>query len=251
MLHVPVIDHWWQTETGWAICANCVGLGLQAIKPGSTTRPVPGWDVQALDPNGKQVKAGEIGALVCKLPLPPGTSPTLWNTDERYKQSYLSGFPGYYETHDAGFIDEEGYVFVMTRTDDVINVAGHRLSTGAMEEVLAAHPDVAECAVIGVADELKGQVPLGFIVLKSGVRRGVDEIVREAVLMVRDQIGPVSAFKTATVVKRLPKTRSGKVLRGIMRKIADSREYKVPATIDDPAALSEIEEALKMVGYAN
>jgi propionyl-CoA synthetase len=251
MLHIPVIDHWWQTETGWAICANCVGLGLQTIKPGSATKPVPGWDVQTLDPNGKQVKAGEIGALVCKLPLPPGTLPTLWDADERYKQSYLSGFPGYYETHDAGFIDEEGYVFVMTRTDDVINVAGHRLSTGAMEEVLAAHPDVAECAVIGVADELKGQVPLGFIVLKSGVRRGADEIVREAVLMVRDQIGPVSAFKTATVVKRLPKTRSGKVLRGIMRKIADSQEYKVPATIEDPAALSEIEEALKMVGYAN
>jgi propionyl-CoA synthetase len=250
MLHVPVIDHWWQTETGWAICANCVGLGILPVKPGSPTRPVPGWDVQVLDANGKRVKAGEIGELVCKLPLPPGTLPTLWNADERYKQSYLSGFPGYYKTADAGFIDEDGYVFVMTRTDDVINVAGHRLSTGAMEEVLAAHPDVAECAVIGVADELRGQVPLGFIVLKSGVRRDAGEIVREAVLMVRDQIGPVAAFKTATVVKRLPKTRSGKVLRGIMQKIADSQEYKMPATIDDPATLSEIEEALRMVGYA-
>jgi propionyl-CoA synthetase len=250
MLNIPVIDHWWQTETGWAICANCVGLGIQPVKPGSPTKPVPGWDVQVLDQDGKQVNAGEIGALVCKLPLPPGTLPTLWNADERYKESYLSEFPGYYKTADAGFIDEDGYVFVMTRTDDVINVAGHRLSTGAMEEVLAAHPDVAECAVVGVADELRGQVPLGFIVLKSGVRRDAGEIVREAVLMVRDQIGPVAAFKTATVVKRLPKTRSGKVLRGIMRRIADSQEYKMPATIDDPAALLEIEEALRMVGYA-
>lgn len=251
LLNIPVIDHWWQTETGWPICANCVGLGILPVKPGSPTRPVPGWDVQVLDDKGNPAKAGDIGALVCRLPLPPGTFSTLWNANQRYMECYLSEFPGYYKTADAGFVDDEGYVFVMTRTDDVINVSGHRLSTGAMEEVLASHPDVAECAVIGVADELKGQVPLGFLVLKSGVTRDPCEIVSEVIRRVREQIGPVAALKTATVVQRLPKTRSGKILRGIMQKIADSQGYKMPATIDDPAILAEIEEALKKVGYAS
>jgi len=251
LLGVPVLDHWWQTETGWPICANCVGLGLLPVKPGSPTKPVPGWDVRVLDERGRPVKPGDIGALVCKLPLPPGTLPTLWNADARYRESYLEDFPGYYKTGDAGFIDEDGYVFVMTRTDDVINVAGHRLSTGAMEEVLASHPDVAECAVIGVADDLKGQVPLGFLVLKAGVEsRRLGEIVPEVVQMVRERIGPVAAFRTATIIRRLPKTRSGKILRGTMQKIADSQEYRAPATIDDPSILQEIEEALKSVGYA-
>ncbi len=250
LLKVPVIDHWWQTETGWAICANCVGLGLLPVKPGSPTRPAPGWEVHVLDDGGKPVKPGETGALVCKLPLPPGSLPTLWNADQRYRESYLRRYPGYYQTADAGYVDEDGYVFVMARTDDVINVAGHRLSTGAMEEVLCGHPDVAECAVIGVADALKGQVPLGFLVLKAGVNRDTSEIVREVVRRVRERIGPVAAFKTATVVKRLPKTRSGKILRSTMQKIADSQEYKIPATIDDPAILTEIEHALKGVGYA-
>ena len=250
LLKVPVIDHWWQTETGWPICANCVGLGLLPVKPGSPTKPVAGWDVRVLDDHGRSVKAGEIGALVCTLPLPPGTLPTLWNADARYQQSYLSEFPGYYKTGDAGFIDEDGYVYVMTRTDDVINVAGHRLSTGAIEEVLASHPDVAECAVTGVADQLKGQVPVGFLVLKAGVTRDPGEVVGEAVRMVREHIGPVAAFKTATVIKRLPKTRSGKILRGIIQKIADSEEYKMPATIEDPAVLSEIQDALRQIGYA-
>jgi propionyl-CoA synthetase len=212
---------------------------------------VPGWDVRVFDERGRPAKPGDIGPLVCKLPLPPGTLPTLWNADTRYRESYLWDYPGFYKTGDAGFIDEDGYVFVMTRTDDVINVAGHRLSTGAMEEVLASHPDVAECAVIGAADELKGQVPVGLLVLKAGVedgRRG--EIVPEVVQMVRERIGPVAAFRTATVVRRLPKTRSGKILRGIMQKIADSREYRTPATIDDPTILQEIDEALKGVGYA-
>jgi propionyl-CoA synthetase len=240
MLQVPVVDHWWQTETGWPICANCVGLGMLPIKPGSPTKAVPGWDVRVLDDAAKPVAPGTIGSLVCKLPLPPGTFPTLWNADGRCKETYLTEFPGYYKTGDAGFIDDDDYVYVMTRTDDVINVAGHRLSTGAIEEVLAAHPDVAECAVTGVADELKGQVPLGFLVLKAGVERDHTDIVREAVQMVREQIGPVASFKTATVVKRLPKTRSGKILRGILQKIADGQEYKVPATIDDPAILAEI-----------
>lgn len=251
LLKVPVLDHWWQTETGWAICANCVGLGILPVKPGSPAKPVPGWDVQVLDRRGRPAKPGDSGALVCKLPLPPGTLPTLWNADSRYQESYLAEFPGYYKTGDAGFIDEDGYVFVMTRIDDVINVSGHRLSTGAMEEVLASHPDVAECAVIGVADQLKGQVPVGFLVLKAGVDRGrTGAIVCEVVQMVRERIGPVAAFKTATVVKRLPKTVSGKILRGIMQKIADSQEYKMPATIDDPTILQEIEDALKEVGYA-
>jgi propionyl-CoA synthetase len=251
LLNVPVIDHWWQTETGWPICANCAGLGMLPVKPGSATKPVAGWDVQVLDDGGKPAKAGQIGALVCKLPLPPGTLLTLWNADARYRESCLSEFPGYYKTADAGYIDDDGYVFVMTRTDDVINVAGHRLSTGAMEEVLASHPDVAECAVIGVADALKGQVPLGFLVLKAGVESSrEDRIVREVAQMVRDRIGPVAAFKTAAVIKRLPKTRSGKILRGTMQKIADSEQYKMPATIDDPLILDEIAETLRRLGYA-
>jgi propionyl-CoA synthetase len=251
LLRIPVVDHWWQTETGWPICSNCIGLGTLPVKPGSPTKAVPGWDVQVLDERGRPVKAGDIGNLVCKLPLPPGTVPTLWNADARYKESYLSEFPGYYKTGDAGFIDEDGYVFVMTRTDDVINVSGHRLSTGAMEEVLASHPSVAECAVIGVADALKGQLPLGFLVLKAGVAEGQENaIASDVVQMVRERIGPVAAFKTAIVVKRLPKTRSGKILRGTMQKIADCEEYKMPATIDDPVILQEIEESLKSAGYA-
>jgi len=252
LLRVPVIDHWWQTETGWPICANCIGLGKMPVKPGSATKPLPGWRVEVLNETGKPAKAKEIGNLVCGLPLPPGTLPTLWNADSRYEQSYLSEFPGFYKTGDAGFIDEDGYVFVMTRTDDVINVAGHRLSTGAIEEVLASHQDVAECAVVGVADTLKGQVPLGFVVLKAGVEPAREsEIVLDAVRMVREQIGPVAAFKTALVVKRLPKTRSGKILRGTMQKIADCHEYKLPATIDDPLALDEIKEALKRIGFGS
>jgi propionyl-CoA synthetase len=248
-LNVPVIDHWWQTETGWAIAANCMGLHHFPVKPGSPTKAAPGWDVQVVDPDCKQVAAGEIGAIVVKLPLPPGTLPTLWQNDARYVEAYLDEFPGYYKTADAGYIDDEGYIYVMSRTDDIINVAGHRLSTGAMEEVLSDHPDVAECAVMGVEDQLKGQVPLGFLVLNAGVDRDPNEIIKEAVQMVRDQIGPVAAFKTATVVKRLPKTRSGKILRGTMRSIADKKEYKVPATIDDPTILGEIEESLGKIGY--
>jgi propionyl-CoA synthetase len=247
-LKVPVIDHWWQTETGWPICSNCVGIELLPVKAGSATKPVAGWDVQVLDVNGRPVKAGEIGSLVCKLPLPPGTLPTLWNADERYERTYLSDFPGFYKTADAGFIDEDGYVHVMTRTDDVINVAGHRLATGAMEEVLALHPDIAECAVIGVADALKGQIPLGFVVVKAGVPIGRhDEIVSQLVRLVRERIGPVAGLKTATVVKRLPKTRSGKILRSVMRRIADGEPYDVPATIEDPGVLPEIEEAVREV----
>ena len=249
-LGVPVIDHWWQTETGWSICANCIGIEELPIKEGSPTKAVPGMNVQALDDSGTPVRPGEIGALVVKLPLPPGTLPTLWNAEQRFREAYFTQFPGYYQTGDAGFIDEDGYVFVMTRTDDVINVAGHRLSTGAMEEVLASHPDVAECAVIGVADALKGQLPLGFLVLNAGCARAQDEICGEVVKLVRKQIGPVAAFKTATIVQRLPKTRSGKILRGTMQKIADDEEWKMPATIDDPANLDEIAEALRGVGYA-
>ena len=249
-LGVPVIDHWWQTETGWSICANCIGIEALPIKEGSPTKAAPGMDVQAVDDACAPVSAGEIGALVVKLPLPPGCLPTLWNAEQRFREAYLDEFPGYYKTGDAGFIDEDGYVFVMTRTDDVINVAGHRLSTGAMEEVLASHPDVAECAVIGVADALKGQLPLGFLVLNAGCERSTDEIRGEVVKLVRKQIGPVAAFRTATVVPRLPKTRSGKILRGTMQKIADVEEWKMPATIDDPAILDEIAEALRGVGYA-
>jgi propionyl-CoA synthetase len=249
-LGVPVIDHWWQTETGWPISANCLGIERLPVVPGSTTRAVPGWDVGALDESGHERPDGEIGALVVKLPMPPGSSPTLWNADERFRDKYLSAYPGYYQTADAGYIDEAGYVFVMARTDDIINVAGHRLSTGAIEEVLAAHPDVAECAVIGVADEVKGQLPVGFLVLKAGVVRPGAEIVAEAVRLVRERIGPVVSFKTAAVVDRLPKTRSGKILRGTMRRIADAEEYGVPATIEDPTALDEMREALRAIGYA-
>ncbi len=249
-LGVPVIDHWWQTETGWSICANCIGIEALPVKEGSPARAVPGMDVQAVDDTCTPVPPGDIGALVVKLPLPPGCLPTLWNAEQRFREAYMEEFPGYYKTGDAGFIDEDGYVFVMTRTDDVINVAGHRLSTGAMEEVLASHPDVAECAVIGVADALKGQLPLGFVVLSAGVERPEEEICGEVVQLVRRQIGPVAAFKTSTVVQRLPKTRSGKILRGTMQKIADDQEWKMPATIDDPAILDEITEALRGVGYA-
>ncbi|MBG06743.1 MAG: propionyl-CoA synthetase [Rhodospirillaceae bacterium] len=250
-LKVPVIDHWWQTETGWPIGANCMGIEQLPIKPGSPTRAVPGYDVRTLDPEtGEEVGRGELGAICIKLPMPPSCFPTLWNAPERYKEAYMEEYPGYYQSGDAGYIDEDGYIFVMTRTDDIINVAGHRLSTGAMEEVLADHPDVAECAVIGVADQLKGQVPLGFLVLSAGVNRAHEEIVGEVVKLVRERIGPVAAFKSATVVGRLPKTRSGKILRGTMQKIADSEDYKMPATIDDPVILDEISDALKGIGYA-
>ena len=248
-LKTPVIDHWWQTETGWSIAANCMGIEYLPVKPGSPTRPVPGWDLRVLDADGKEVPAGTIGALAGRLPMPPGCFPTLWNAKQRYHDSYLRNFPGYYETGDAGIIDEDGYVHVMARTDDIINVAGHRLSTGAMEEVLAAHPDVAECAVIGVADQLKGQLPVGFLVLKAGVTDPPEEVTQEVVQMVRDRIGPVAAFKSAAVVKRLPKTRSGKILRATMRQIADGAEVRVPATIDDPAILDEIKETLTSIGY--
>ena len=247
-LGVPVIDHWWQTETGWAIAGNPLGIELLPVKLGSPSVPMPGYDVQILDEGGHPVPNGELGAIAIKLPLPPGTLPTLWNADERYKKSYLSHFPGYYETGDAGTKDEDGYLYIMARTDDVINVAGHRLSTGAMEEVLASHPDVAECAVIGAADELKGQMPLGFLCLNKGCTRDHRTIIKECVNLVRDQIGPVAAFKDALVVDRLPKTRSGKILRGTMVKIADGESYKMPATIDDPAILDEITAALKAVG---
>ncbi len=248
-LGVPVIDHWWQTETGWPIAANCVGLGMLPVKPGSPTKAVPGYDVRVLAEGGKEVKAGEIGSIVIKLPMPPGCLPTLWQNDEGYEKSYLTAFPGHYLTADAGYEDEDGYVYIMSRIDDIINVAGHRLSTGAMEEVLASHPDIAECAVVGVADEIKGEVPVGFVVTKAGVTRTEAEIVRELVEKVRDQIGPVAAFKTATVVKRLPKTRSGKILRGTMKRIAEGTPYTAPATIDDPVILDEIGESLKALGY--
>jgi len=249
-LGVPVIDHWWQTETGWSICANCVGIEQLPVKEGSPTKPVPGMEVRVVDDACNEVKPGDIGALVIKLPLPPGTFPTLWNAKERYVETYLEEFPGYYKTADAGYIDTDGYVYVMSRTDDIINVAGHRLSTGAMEEVLLAHADVAECAVIGVTDALKGQMPLGILVLNSGVSRDPGDIVKDVVAMVRERIGPVAAFKVATVVNTLPKTRSGKILRGTMQKIANSEAHKVPATIDDPAALEEITRALKAIGFA-
>ena len=227
-----------------------MGIHHFPVKEGSPTKPAPGWDVQVVDAENQQVKEGEIGALVVKLPLPPGSLPTLWKKDERYISSYLEEFPGYYKTADAGFIDADGYVFVMSRTDDIINVAGHRLSTGAMEEVLADHPDVAECAVLGVEDALKGQIPVGFLVLNAGVERDHEEIVKEVIQSVRGRIGPVASFKKATVVKRLPKTRSGKILRGTIQKIADNKDYKIPATIDDPTILGEMEEALVGIGFA-
>lgn len=244
-LRVPVIDHWWQTETGWPICSNCLGIEVLPIVPGSPARPVPGYEVVVLDEAGEPVADDTIGALAIRLPLPPGTFVTLWNADERFEQAYFSRYPGYYETGDAGYIDDNGYVFVMARTDDVINVAGHRLSTGAMEEVLAAHPDVAECAVIGMKDNLKGQVPLGLLVLSDGVTRDPQEVVSEVIAAVRETIGPVAVFKRCHVVNRLPKTRSGKILRATMRSIADQQPYKVPATIDDPAILDEISDLLR------
>ena len=248
-LGVPVIDHWWQTETGWAIAANCVGLGMLPVKPGSPTRTVPGFDVRVLGEDGREMPPGGIGAIVLKLPLPPGCLPTLWRNDEGFRQSYLSRYPGHYLTGDAGYQDDDGYLYVMSRVDDVINVAGHRLSTGAMEEALAFHPDVAECAVVGVADPLKGEVPIGLVVTKDGVTRGESAIVAELVQRVRDSIGPVAAFKIAAVVPRLPKTRSGKILRGTVKKIADGQPWTTPATIDDPAILDEIAEALGRLGY--
>ena len=248
-LGVPVIDHWWQTETGWPICANPVGIELLPVKPGSSCVSMPGYDVRVLSESGNEVPAGDAGTIVVGLPLPPGCLPTLWRNDEGYRGSYLAAFPGYYLTADAGYKDEDGYVWIMSRTDDIINVAGHRLSTGALEEVLAAHADVAECAVIGVADALKGDVPLGVIVLKAGVDRPHEEIVAELIQMVRTQIGPVASFKAAVIVERLPKTRSGKVLRGTMKKIADGVEYRMPATIDEPAILEEIAQALAALGY--
>ena len=252
-LGVPVIDHWWQTETGWPIGANCLGIEQLPVKHGSCTRAVPGWDVRVLEAEAegeaRAMKPGEIGALSIRLPLPPGALPTLWQEDERFIASYLTAYPGYYQTADAGFIDGDGYIHVMTRTDDIINVAGHRLSTGGMEEVVAAHPDVAECAVMGVADALKGQVPLGLVVLKAGVGRPVATIEEEVVALVRTRIGPVASFRIALVVERLPKTRSGKILRGTMRSIADGEAWGMPATIDDPAILGEIGEALARAGY--
>jgi propionyl-CoA synthetase len=254
-LGVAVIDHWWQTETGWPIAANCLGIEKLTVKHGSATRAVPGWDVHVLDAEResevRELAAGEIGALAIKLPLPPGALPSLWAADDQFVSTYLSAFPGFYQTADAGFIDQDGYIHVMTRTDDIINVAGHRLSTGGIEEVLAAHPDVAECAVIGVADALKGQVPLGLLVLKAGTARSAAEIEREAVALVRERIGPVASFHTALVVAGLPKTRSGKILRGTMRKIADGEPYPMPATIDDPAVLGEVSDALAKAGLAN
>ena len=250
-LNVPVIDHWWQTETGWAIAANCMGLHRFPVKYGSTTKAAPGWDVEVLGPDGTPLGPGEIGALVAKLPLPPGTLLTLYNDDARYEEAYLQEFPGYYKTADAGYIDPEGYIYVMARTDDIINVAGHRLSTGAMEEVLASHPDVAECAVLGVADPLKGEVPVGLLVLNAGVDRDRQAIVDEVIQMVRERIGPIASFKQATVVERLPKTRSGKTLRGTIRKMANNQPYAVPATIGDPGTLGEMEEALAAIGLAS
>jgi len=250
-LKVPVIDHWWQTETGWAIGANCMGYGMKPVKLGSPTFPVPGYDIRVInEADGKsEMKRGEIGAIAVKLPLPPGSLPTLWQNDAGFVKSYMADIPGYYKTGDAGYIDEEGYLFVMARTDDIINVAGHRLSTGGMEEALASHPEVAECAVVGVQDPLKGQVPVGFVVLNMGVNRPKEEIEKELVAIVREKIGPVAAFKLALIVGRLPKTRSGKILRGVMRKIADGEPYNAPATIDDPAVLDEITEILASAGY--
>ncbi|MEO9336512.1 propionyl-CoA synthetase [Mesorhizobium sp. SB112] len=249
-LGVPVIDHWWQTETGSPVSQNPIGLGQLPVKYGSPGVPMPGYDVRVLDDAGHELPRDTLGNVVIKLPLPPGCLPTLWNADHRFHEAYLAEFPGYYKTADAGYIDEEGYLFIMARTDDIINVAGHRLSTGGMEEVIAEHPDVAECAVIGIADAMKGQVPCGFVVLNSGVSRDTGEIEKEIVALVRERIGPVAAFRLAITIKRLPKTRSGKILRGTMQKIADREDWAMPATIDDPAILGEIETALKARGYA-
>jgi propionyl-CoA synthetase len=247
LLGVPVIDHWWQTESGWPIVANCLGIEPMTVKPGSATKPVPGYDVRVLNEAGDPVGAGVDGLVAVKLPLPPGTLPTLWQDDDRFVDSYLSTFPGYYLSGDGGYIDADGYVSIMGRVDDVINVAGHRLSTGAMEAVLADHPDVAECAVIGIGDELKGQVPLGFVVLSAGVERDGGEIQSELVQMVRDQIGAVASLKRILVVKRLPKTRSGKILRKVMRSIVAGEQYQVPSTIDDPVILDEIEDSVQVL----
>ena len=249
LLRVPVIDHWWQTETGWPIAANCLGIEALPVKPGSPTRAVPGYDVRVLDDQGRDLPAGEMGSITVKLPLPPGCLPTLWNNEEGYRKAYLEQYPGHYVTSDGGYCDEDGYLWIMGRIDDVINVAGHRLSTGAMEEVLAAHPAVAECAVLGVADALKGQLPLGLVVVKAGVETTERELVPELVGLVREKIGPVADFKQALLVKRLPKTRSGKILRGTVRSMADGTPYKAPATIDDPAILDEIKEDLGRLGY--
>jgi propionyl-CoA synthetase len=248
LLNIPVIDHWWQTETGWCIAGNPVGLGRLPVKYGSPTVPMPGYELRVVDEKCNEVPRGKMGSIVVKLPLPPACLPTLWQADDRMRESYLTEFPGHYKTADAGFIDEDGYVFVMGRTDDIINVAGHRLSTGGMEEVLASHKDVAECAVLGIKDELKGEVPCGFIVLKAGVNRPPAEIEAECVALVREKIGPVAAFKLAITVARLPKTRSGKILRGTIKKIADGEAYTMPATIDDPAILQEIGSALSEKG---
>jgi propionyl-CoA synthetase len=244
-----VIDHWWQTETGFTIVGNPVGIERLPVKIGSPTVPMPGYDVQILDDAGHPLAANTLGAIAIKLPLPPGTLPTLWNAEARFRKSYLDTFPGYYETGDAGMIDDDGYLYIMARTDDVINVAGHRLSTGAMEEVLAHHPDVAECAVIGVSDALKGQLPFGFLCLNKGADRSEQEVITECIALMRQKIGPVAAFKLAAVVDRLPKTRSGKILRATMVKIADGETFKMPATIDDPVILDEIATALLKVGY--
>jgi propionyl-CoA synthetase len=250
-LQRPVIDHWWQTETGWCIAGNPVGLGALPVKYGSSAVAMPGYDVQVLDEGKRPLGPGKMGAIVVKLPLPPSCLPTLWEQDERFKESYLEEFPGYYKTADAGFVDEDGYLFIMSRTDDIINVSGHRLSTGGMEEVLSAHPDVAECAVVGIRDDLKGEVPCGFVVMKAGVARHPTEIEKEIVALVREKIGPVAAFKLAITVNRLPKTRSGKILRGTMKKIADREAWSMPATIDDPAILDEIAAALKARGIGS
>ena len=250
LLQIPIIDHWWQTETGYVIAGNPLGIEKLPIKVGSPTVPMPGFDIKVLDRSGSELPAGQLGSIAIKLPLPPGTLPTLWNAQDRFESSYLNTFPGYYETGDAGIIDDDGYIYIMARTDDVINVAGHRLSTGAIEEVLANHPDVAECAVIGVSDNLKGQLPVGFLCLTAGVDRDHMIIETECVEMVRKQIGPVAAFKNALVVDRLPKTRSGKILRGTIVKIANNEEFKLPATIDDPVILQEIKDALIKIGYA-
>ncbi len=248
-LGVPVIDHWWQTETGWAIVVNCLGIEQLPIVPGSSGPPAPGWDVVVLGPDGDELDPGEIGALCVRLPMPPSALPTLWNAEQRFVDTYLTAYPGFYQTADAGFVDEAGYVSIMARTDDIINVAGHRLSTGAIEEVLTAHPDVAECAVVGIADELKGQIPVGFLVLKVGAARSDEDVVADVIAMVRDQIGPVASFKTAVVVDRLPKTRSGKILRGTIAKLGNDDPWDMPATVDDPAIFGEIAGALATIGY--
>jgi propionyl-CoA synthetase len=248
LLKKPVIDHWWQTETGWCIAGNPVGLGQLPVKLGSPTVAMPGYDVRAVDEACKELPRGTMGSLVIKLPLPPACLPTLWNQDERMKDSYLVEFPGYYKTADAGYVDADGYVYVMGRTDDIINVAGHRLSTGGMEEVLSSHKDVAECAVLGIKDDLKGEVPCGFIVLKAGVNRAAEEIEKECIALVREKVGPVASFRVAIAVNRLPKTRSGKILRGTIKKIADGDTWTMPATIEDPKVLDEIGAAMKQRG---